>query len=93
LCYTYQGKGDFSPCPLPCQLFYQKKNCNYKVYDRGNKIDCACWLVFLIAAFLLLFLAQRLNLLSVYYYTIYVRKKQKKISGDGITPPPSFIYA
>ena len=80
------GEGDFSPCPLPCQLFYQKQNCNDKIDDCGNKIDCACLLVFLIAAFLMRFLAQcfcpPFLILIIPYTYVYVNsflKKCKKI--------------
>ena len=84
------GEGDFSPCPLPCQLFYQKQNCNDKIDDCGNKIDCACLLVFLIAAFLMRFLAQCFYppflILIILYTYVYVNsflKKCKKIYPDG----------
>lgn len=90
----FYGRGGFLPLPLPCQLFYQKQNCNDKIDDCGNKIDCACLLVFLIAAFLMRFLAQCFYppflILIILYTYVYVNsflKNVKKFTPTGKNPP------
>ena len=63
-CYNLIGKGDCSPLPSPCKLCHQKKDCNCKVYNCGDKIDFICERVILITAFLFGSFTQRLYLLS-----------------------------